>query len=205
MGPVAMAVVASRKKTEPDEEHGVDMTVRKPYLPIEEAVAEEAREGCDLLFIGLEHTRSHSAHFHRDIMRVSSGWDGPLAIVEARGRHRNQPEQSGLNLLAPVNSTTMARRDAELAIAIARVVSAPVRATYVFASRGAEPQRPQAERPQPSVHSGVLRDIVELATTKTKKSAPSEAPKRRRKRLFFPRSLQDSDLSHRDGRCASGW
>jgi Kef-type K+ transport system membrane component KefB/nucleotide-binding universal stress UspA family protein len=141
----------------------VDVAVRKPDVSDSDAVAEEARKGYDLLFIGLERTRNRSGRFHQDIERMASGFEGPLAIVEAKGHHKEQPEQSDLEILVPVNGTEAARRGAEVAVAIARVCRALLRAIYVSETAGKE-HRASRRSARSSWHEqAVLKDIVELA------------------------------------------
>jgi nucleotide-binding universal stress UspA family protein len=141
----------------------VEITVRKSDTPDSDAVAVEARKGYDLLFIGLERTRNRSGRFHQNIEHIASGFDGPLAIVEAKGNHRKQPEQSKLDVLVPVNGTEMARRGAEVAVAIARVCRAPLRAIYVSETAGKE-HGDRRRGARSSWHEqAVLKDIVELA------------------------------------------
>jgi len=50
--------------------------------------------------------------------------------------HRDNPEQGRLEIVVPVNGTEMARRGAEVAIAIARMVHASLRVIYVSETSG---------------------------------------------------------------------
>ena len=151
------------KQTRPEQSRPVDVTVRRPDVSDSNAVADEARKGYDLLFIGLARTRHRSGRFHQNIERIASGFDGPLAIVEAKGNHKAQPERTDLNVLVPINGTEMARRGAEVAIAIARVGRSPLRTIYVSETAGKEgSSRGRGQRS--SWHEqAVLKDIVELA------------------------------------------
>jgi nucleotide-binding universal stress UspA family protein len=151
------------KKSEPEQDHPVDVVVRKQDTPDSDAVAEEARKGYDLLFIGLERTRTRSGRFHQDIESIVSGFEGPSAIVEAKGNHRKHPEQSDIEVLVPVNGSEMARRGAEIAIAIARVLRAPLQAIYVSETAGKERGSRKRGARSRWHEQAILKDIVELA------------------------------------------
>ena len=151
------------KKSQPEKKQPLDVTIRKPGGPDRDAVAEEAEKGYDLLLIGLDRTHGRSGRFNAEIERIAAGFDGPLAIVEAKGDHREQPEQSDLDILVPVNGTQMARRGAEVAIAIARVVRAPLRAIYVAETAGKSRSATRNGMRARWHEQAILKDIVELA------------------------------------------
>ncbi len=158
----AASAAQNGKKTQAEAKPRVDVTIRKPEGADHDAVAEEADKGYDLLLIGLERTRGRSGRFNADIERIAAGFEGPLAIVDAKGDHREEPEQSDLDILVPVNGTPTARRAAEVAIAIARVVRAPLRAIYVSETAGKN--RPRRSGMRARWHEqAILKDIVELA------------------------------------------
>ena len=160
------AAAADSQKSEPGQHQKIDITIRKPEAQAAGTVAEEARKGYDLLFIGVEHTLGNSGRFHRDIVRIASEFDGPVAIVEAKGRHQERPEQSGLDVVVPVNGSEPARRAAEVAIAIARVVRAPLRAIYV-SETGAKDRKNGRRAITPRWHEqAILKEIVELADSR---------------------------------------
>ena len=164
------AAAADSQKSEPGQHQKIDITVRKPEAQTAGAVAEEARKGYDLLFIGVEHTLEQLGTLPPRISCASpQSFDGPLAIVEAKGRHQEQPEQSGLDVIVPVNGSETARRGAEVAIAIARVVRAPLRAIYV--SETAAKDRTNRRRViTPRWHEqAILNEIVELADSREQK------------------------------------
>jgi Kef-type K+ transport system membrane component KefB/nucleotide-binding universal stress UspA family protein len=157
------------KKSVPEQDQPVDVIVRKSDTPEGVSVADEARKGYDLLFIGLDRTRDRSSRFHKDIERIASNFAGPLAIVEARGNHREQPEQSDLELLVPVNGTEMARRAAEVAISIARVVRAPLQVIYVSETAGKARAKPKRGGRSRWHEQMILKDIVQLADQQDQK------------------------------------
>jgi nucleotide-binding universal stress UspA family protein len=140
-----------------------DVTVRDVDPSREDAVVQEARKGYDLLFVGVERTRAKTGSFHADVARIASRFDGPLAIVAANGVHLSQPEVSQLRLLVPVNGTLVSRRAAEIAIAVARVLQAPIAALYVSNARPSGAAK-SPRKPRRRVHEqAILKDIVQLA------------------------------------------
>jgi Kef-type K+ transport system membrane component KefB len=145
------------------ETMAADVTVRDVDPSREDAVVQEARKGYDLLFVGVERTRAKTGSFHVDVARIASRFDGPLAIVAANGVHLSQPEVSQLRLLVPVNGTLVSRRAAEIAIAVARVLQAPIAALYVSNARPSGAAK-SPRKPRRRVHEqAILKDIVQLA------------------------------------------
>jgi nucleotide-binding universal stress UspA family protein len=156
------AVEKEATKTTPSK---VEVTTRVKEAGIEEAVASEARKGYGLLLIGVERTTAVDGSFHRDVAHVALGFSGPLAIVVARGEHRQRPIDSGFKILVPVTGTDFARRGAEVAIALARSHEAPITALYVsdagrVAAREGRSQRATATRRR---EEAILKDVVALA------------------------------------------
>ena len=45
--------------------------------------------------------------FHPEIVRITSAFDGPLAIVSAHGIHLKEPSHGPLHILVPVNGTVI--------------------------------------------------------------------------------------------------
>jgi Kef-type K+ transport system membrane component KefB/nucleotide-binding universal stress UspA family protein len=159
----ASSVEQADRKIRAEAKQPVGVTIRKPDTPDSETMAEEAGKGYDLLLIGLERTRGRSGRFSPGIERVASGYEGPLAIVEAKGNHQKHPEQSGLDIVVPVNGSEMARRGAEIAIAIARVVRAPLRAIYVSETAGKNRSGRRGGLRARWHEQAILKDIVGLA------------------------------------------
>src|SRR5207302_509543 len=94
--------------------------------------------------------------FHSAPSRIASGFEGPLALVVARGKHEQNPLMNPLRILVPVTGTEASRRAAELAIAIARANHVPITALYVV---GGSDQTASSTRRNQEV---ILKDIVEL-------------------------------------------
>jgi Kef-type K+ transport system membrane component KefB/nucleotide-binding universal stress UspA family protein len=158
----AVSAAKNGKKTQSDRKPRLDVTVRKSEGSDHDAVAEEAEKGYDLLLIGLDRMRGRSGRFNPDIERIAADFEGPLAIVEAKGAHHEQPEQSDLDIVVPVNGSQIAQRGAEVAIAIARVVRAPLRAIYVSETAGRNRSGRSGMRARWH-EQAILKDIVELA------------------------------------------
>ena len=161
------AAAQAARVMEDEQESGtpakVSVITRSGDEPAEETVASEARKGYDLLVIGTENV-ARKAEFHEDVNRIAAEFEGPLAIVAARGVHLERPLQSALNILVPVTGTEASRRAAEIGIAIARAAGAPVTALYVSTGRSKRAARNlrNALRSRRQ-HEAILRDVVEMA------------------------------------------
>jgi Kef-type K+ transport system membrane component KefB/nucleotide-binding universal stress UspA family protein len=152
------------KKTEPqeDEPAPVHVTVRKlSESPIEETITSEAEKGYDLLFIGLQSTKSRSGAFNPEIAGMALAFEGPLAIVMGQGAHLTQPDRCRFNILVPVAGTEVSRRAAEVAVTIARACECPMTALYV-ANTGASAKRRGGVRERRQ-EQAILKEIVQMA------------------------------------------
>jgi len=134
----------------------LDVTTIVEKAAKSEAVAEDAEKGYSLMVIGLEKTVARRNEFHEDITKLAAGFEGPLAVVDARDKLLEHPLGAQLNILVPVNGNEYSRRAAEVAIAIARASHAPLTALYV-APRGRKRSRRYEE--------AILKDISKLAET----------------------------------------
>lgn len=164
-GDSVKTAAADRRQTQPQEDGTAspDVTLRDVASSGEEAVEKEARKGYDLLFIGLDQPRAEAGDFDPDIARIASRFEGPEAIVVANGIHLRAPEASRIRLLVPVTGTEVSRRAAELAIAIAGVLEAPISALYISNTK-ADGTTASYLRPRQRGHyQAILKDIVELA------------------------------------------
>jgi Kef-type K+ transport system membrane component KefB/nucleotide-binding universal stress UspA family protein len=152
------------KKTEPkeDEPAPVHVTVRKlSDSPIEETITSEAAKGYDLLFIGLQSTKSRSGAFNPEIAGMALAFEGPLAIVMGQAAHLTQPDRCRFNILVPVAGTEVSRRAAEVAITIARACECPLTALYV-ANTAANTKRRGGVRERRQ-EQAILKEIVQMA------------------------------------------
>jgi nucleotide-binding universal stress UspA family protein len=118
--------------------------------------------------------------FDRRIEEVTSGFEGALAIVAANGIHLKRPTPAAFNILLPVSGSAVSRRGAEVAIALARASTSPLRVVYVSTTRDNRRDGPSMSRGR---EEAILKDIGALAarygvevTTKLRAStAPQQA------------------------------
>jgi Kef-type K+ transport system membrane component KefB/nucleotide-binding universal stress UspA family protein len=138
-------------------------SARARQAEADRAVANEAGKGYDLLMIGLNDMVDPQGGFNDDASRIAAGFEGPLAIVVARGDHRERPSTSGFKILLPVTGGPLSLRAAELAVAISRANNAKLTALYVKrAPEGAGSKGKGAARRK----SEVRRNLeVELGTS----------------------------------------
>jgi nucleotide-binding universal stress UspA family protein len=158
----AAAEVVKKTESKEDEPAPVQVTVRKPSdSPIEETITSEAEKGYDLLFIGLQTTKSRSGAFNPEIAGMALAFEGPLAIVMGQGEQLAEPDRCRFNILVPVAGTEVSRRAAEVAVALARACECPMTALYV-ANTGASAKRrggPRSRRQE----QAILKEIVQMA------------------------------------------
>jgi K+:H+ antiporter len=148
--------VEHTQKPEEKSDTTLDVTTIVEKAAKSQAVAEEAEKGYSFMVIGLEKTVARRTEFHEDVTKLAAGFEGPLAVVDARDKLLEHPLGAKLNILVPVNGTENSRRAAEVAIAIARASHAPLTALYV-APRGRKRSRRYEE--------AILKDISKLAET----------------------------------------
>jgi Kef-type K+ transport system membrane component KefB/nucleotide-binding universal stress UspA family protein len=142
----------------------IDITSRVEDTAPDRAVAREARKGYDFMMIGVGQTAS-GREFRPEISRVALGFEGPLAIVIARGRHLENPLRSALRILVPTTGTEASRRAAEVAIVIAGGARAPITALYVASGKPARSRGrswTQAARGRRQ-EEAILKDVAEMA------------------------------------------
>jgi nucleotide-binding universal stress UspA family protein len=135
----------------------IDVTTKVENTVTPDAVAAEAEKGYGLLVVGLERTVARGNEFHGDVAKLAAGFDGPIAIADARDGLLKEPLHSRLSVLVPVNGTEVSRRAAEVAIALARTNRASLTALYV-APRGSKKRSRQSEE-------AILKDVSRLAET----------------------------------------
>jgi len=123
-------------------------STRARQADADRAVAIEADKGYDLLLIGLNDMVDAAGGFNEDASRIAAGFDGPLAIVVARGDHRERPSTSGFKILLPVTGGPLSMRAAELAVAIARANNAQLTALYVKRAPEGDPEKSKGGRRQ---------------------------------------------------------
>jgi Kef-type K+ transport system membrane component KefB/nucleotide-binding universal stress UspA family protein len=139
----------------------IDIVTRARRAELGETIAEEARKGFDLLLIGIDKVAATRDRFDRRIEDIAAKFEGPLAIVAAKGRHLKQPAPAALNILVPVSGSAVSRRGAEVAVALAQAGSGSLRVIYVATTRDRGAQRGVSRRL--SQEEGILKEASDLA------------------------------------------
>jgi len=147
----AEAMATIERQAEDQKPTKAAVTTRAAAKQTEDAIAEEARKGYNLLVIGIAKMTAPNANFHREVEHAAKGFDGPLAIVAARGPHLQSSADSRFKILVPFTGTAVSRRAAEVAVALARATDVPITALYVSHTH--------------DHHQGeaILKDVVALA------------------------------------------
>ena len=140
---------------------GIDVVTRARRTALGETIADEARKGFDLLVVGIDKVATTKDRFDRKIEAIAAQFDGPLAIVAARGKHLKQPMPDALNILVPVSGSGISKRGAEVAVALAQGGSGSLRVIYVATTRDKGAQR-GASRGL-NQEAGILKDASDLA------------------------------------------
>jgi Kef-type K+ transport system membrane component KefB/nucleotide-binding universal stress UspA family protein len=150
----------------------LDLTLRvEEPQPGDDAIRSEDRKGYGLLLIGREPAAA-GARFQHPIAQSAAGFSGPFAVVLARREHRSGRLRAPLNILVPVSGTSVSRRGAELAVALAQGSRGSVTALHI-AGRSAA-RRPlhkrfgalfgrQDELDEEPANNPITDEIVQLA------------------------------------------
>lgn len=139
----------------------VDVVTHARRAELGETIADEARKGFDLLVAGIDKVTASKDRFDRKIDDIAAEFEGPLAIVAAKGKHLKQPMPDALNILVPVSGSGISKRGAEVAVALAQAGSGSLRVIYVATTRDKGAQR-GASRGL-SQEAGILKDASDLA------------------------------------------
>ncbi|MFB9265031.1 cation:proton antiporter [Bradyrhizobium erythrophlei] len=140
----------------------VEVTTRSRDETTAEAIAEEAKKGFDLLIVGIDEVTDSDGGFDRKVDALTSGFTGPLAIAVAKGIHLKQPASNARKIMVPVSGSTVSRRGAEIAIALARLSPEPLHAVYVSTTRDRGTRRTS---PSMSLakEEAILKDVATAA------------------------------------------
>ena len=138
----------------------VHVQTRQRDGAIADAVQREARNGYDLLLVGLQPTAAPEGGFDDRVAQVADSFSGPLGIVVARGEHMEEPLEAELRILVPITGTQISRRGAEVAIMLARATDAQVVALYV--ASGIDKRARQYGFGGTRRGESILKDIVNL-------------------------------------------
>ncbi|AXK80261.1 potassium transporter [Pseudolabrys taiwanensis] len=136
----------------------LDISTAVKAAPNAEHIAEEAEKGYDLMLMGLNKPVVRKNEFSDDITNLAAGFQGPLAVADARGDLLKDPLRGRMSILVPVNGTEVSRRAAEVAITIARASRASITALYVAPSARTKKRSRRNEE-------AILKDIAKLADT----------------------------------------
>ncbi len=140
---------------------GVNVVARAGRATLGKAIADEARKGFDLLVVGVDKVAATKDRFDRRIEDIAAKFEGPLAIVAAKGKHLKQPVPDAFNILVPVSGSGVSKRGAEVAVALTQAGSGSLRVIYVTTTRDKGARR-GASRGL-SRETGILKDASDLA------------------------------------------
>ncbi|MGH6871953.1 MAG: cation:proton antiporter [Rhizomicrobium sp.] len=155
------SAAATAESADEEKPRKVDITRQDKGRTPRDKVAEAAKKGFGLMFVGIANSRTKSGEMTQQLSRIVSDFDGPLAVLVCR----NCPDPGFLDdsarILVPVNGTDVSRRGAETALVLARPSGAEVTALYVSSAETAKRtvRRSLARRNE----EAVLKDIVQLA------------------------------------------
>jgi Kef-type K+ transport system membrane component KefB/nucleotide-binding universal stress UspA family protein len=154
---------AESNEAKPKDGESVPVEVILRYTPEassnEEAVTTEAKKGYDLLFIGKDKMLTAKGTFNAEIDAIAFAFEGPLAIVVAKGEPLKEPITKNLNILVPITGTEVSRRAAEFAFSLGK--SGKITALYVGETKRGKASSKRAHR----LHAReILSDVVEMAS-----------------------------------------
>ncbi|HEX3536422.1 MAG TPA: cation:proton antiporter [Stellaceae bacterium] len=139
----------------------VDIRTQRQDAPAEETVEREAQKGYDLLVVGVEPEAEESG-FDERVARLAEGFEGPFAVVVARGGHRRPEPGRALDILVPVTGTAYSRNGAEVALMLARADHGAVTVLYVRSTAGSWRRRLGTAWVSGEDEATILREIVEM-------------------------------------------
>jgi uracil-DNA glycosylase family protein len=140
------------------ETRDVAVKARPEGAAFEDALSEEAPKGYDLLVIGLDPAQMPEGGFNPKIAASAHSFDGPVAVVIARGVHKQDPSAT-LKILALITGAANARRAAEVAIELARAARAELTILLLSAASTSQRRRALLNRHE----DAALKEIVEIA------------------------------------------
>jgi Kef-type K+ transport system membrane component KefB/nucleotide-binding universal stress UspA family protein len=162
---VRSAIAGQAPEEERKQRQRAHVTLRTDALPPDAAVTREAQKGYGLLVVGIAKTVTPQGGFDEEIGRIAAMYEGPLAVVVARGPHVDAPGDGAMNILVPVRGNKVSRRAAEAALAMAQASGSSMTALYVMSAVGLGGARRRLRPPSPSrrYEEAVLKEIVDLA------------------------------------------
>ena len=100
--------------------------------------------------------------YDRRIEDVTAPFEGPLAIIDAKGEHLETLNHEELSILVPVSGSEVSRRGAEIAIALARAGTKRLRVMYVSTTRDRSARRNSSVSHQRE--EAILKDVCQFAS-----------------------------------------
>lgn len=157
----AVVKKAAETVTGVGEGGSIDVITRTGWAELGQAIADETRKGFDFLVVGVDKVTATKDRFDRKVEDIAAEFEGPLAIVAAKGKHWKQPMPDTLNILVPVSGSGVSKRGAEVAVALAQAGSGSLRVIYVATTRDKGAQRGASRRL--IQEEGILKDTSDLA------------------------------------------
>jgi Kef-type K+ transport system membrane component KefB/nucleotide-binding universal stress UspA family protein len=109
-----------------------DMVVRRQAQANPEVVAREAEKGHEFLVIGVERAQGAPPEaYGRRIAELARAFNGPFALVTARGAHPPVEHDAALDVLTPVTGSLDALRSGEFGLLLARATGGAITALHV--------------------------------------------------------------------------
>lgn len=131
----------------------------------ETTIAEVAKQGFDLLWVGTEPGADSSGVIHANVAVLASGYGGHVSMVFARGELAAAPLTGTLRILVAVTGTAHSRRAVEVSLALAQACNGSVTALHVANTISKQPWRRNLHLPQ-ALRDGdeaILREAADLA------------------------------------------
>jgi Kef-type K+ transport system membrane component KefB/nucleotide-binding universal stress UspA family protein len=159
----------AKKATKRSDEEKTVARSATPSVPLKRAdataetaeamVAQESRKGYDLMMVGVDETLGPDGALHEDVGRIVAGFEGPIGVAIARGRHRETPTRR-LKVLVPISGNNVSRRAAEVAVMLARAQDVPVTFLYVA---GGKQKNGRSRRALHQHEQAALQELVAWA------------------------------------------
>src|SRR5689334_19984127 len=157
------AEATSRDLDSDDEKRATVDVITRQLAAGPEAVAGEAGKGYDLLIVGIANSRDPQGGFSKDLSLITRGFEGPLAVVDARQPRHEPARQRHGRVLIPVNGTDVSLRAVEVGLTLARTSDAHVTALYVTRANASPARTPSRRQVLRRNELGVLKNIAALA------------------------------------------
>jgi Kef-type K+ transport system membrane component KefB/nucleotide-binding universal stress UspA family protein len=152
------SATVTAETTDEEKPRKVDITKQDKGDTPADKVAEAAKKGFGLMFVGIAHSRTKTGELTQELTRIVGDFEGPIAVLVCQ----DCPDPAFLDaasILVPVNGTDVSRRGAETAFILARPAELAVTALYVSSADTSRRDATARRNEQ-----AVLKDIAELAS-----------------------------------------